>query len=297
MTRYLTAAVVAVVLLCSAVSAAQWGGRVCDTVVSFELASPPAPRIAYPLCWHKDRSAPGQWDLMRGGHMVGAYDGAVYRMLVDYARGEWSEPTNPPVPAPVVCRCKSDPDAKCICDGCQCQEPLIANFGIDLDNVPQNEGYKIGGEPVTQSQALDAVTKGLPDDANKVRVTVIGTDEDRKRFLDAFHAAPDLVESCVVGSVPPDHFWLKDLDTGAAVFKNDGHPTIYVQKPDGTVLWRQDDDRNAVQNLRRVVAPYDPNRDPGPNSPAAPFNLPAPLVVGGAFVAIAYLFGRKTDHA
>lgn len=278
--------------------AAQWGTR----------SGAVAPLVRYQtpakLEWVKDRSAPGQWDLLRDGKMIGAFDGKVYRRLLDFRRGLWSGPVVAPVPPPAApkCACKDDPDAGCCCGkDCKCEpEPVVENFGVDLDKLHEtDDGYRLGGRVVSKQEAYEAIEKGLPDDAGKLRVTVIGPDEDRKRFEAEFRAS-DLAQSCVLWSVPPDHWSLKDLDTKQTVFKTDGKPTIYAQAPDGKVLWRQDDDKGAIQNLRRVdpKKPYDPSKDKTPNSPVAPglpdlSQIPTAVWVIGGVLLFAFFTRRK----
>lgn len=265
---------------------AQWGtrsvGAVAPLVRNYENTE--VRNFNPKLEWHKDRSAPGQIDLMRDGRMVGAYDveSGIYRRLVNYRRGLWSEPEALPDNVPL-------PPGGLL-------EQVVENFGVDLDKLhAEADGYKIGGRKVTKEEAYEAIEKGLPDDAHKTRVTVIGTDEDRKRFEQAFRAS-DIASACVLWSVPPDHWSLKDIDTKTTVFKVDGKPTIYAQAPDGKVLWRQDDDAGAIENLRKVNKPYDPKKDPGPNAPVVPglpAGIPWPLVAVGGVMLVAFLMGRR----
>jgi hypothetical protein len=270
----------AVIALLATVAQARWG-----TCVSGAVA--PLVRSQTKLEWVKHRSAKGQIDLVADGwKLIGAYDidSGIYRRCIDYRRQLWSEPEPLPTDVPL-------PPGGTI-------EQVSQNFGVDLDKLHQEEdGYKLGGRPVSKEEAYHAVEKGLPDDAHKMRVTVIGTDEERKKFEQAFRAS-DLAGSCVLWSVPPDHWSLKDNDSKQTVFKVDGKPTIYAQAPDGKVLWRQDDATNAVENLRKVSKPYDPLKDPGPNSsPLLPDgipNIPLPLVAVALLLIVAFWKGKQT---
>lgn len=241
-----------------------------------------AVRTNVALKWHVfgDEAA-----LYRGSCHVGSYrfSDALYLPIV---ANEWSEPCDPPIapPAPLhlatsiqhaPCACGPKCNGNCAPD-CKCDK-APENFGIDLSGLSNEERIEISGRPATREEAIQAFEKGLPDDANKLRLTVIGTDAERKRF-EADLAAPemkDVRDRCLLWSVPPDHW---SVQVG---FVTSGHPTIYLtdksidpatKRESGQVLHRQDDYQGAsdFQAIRKAIDSYDAKKDPDLRKPAVP---------------------------
>lgn len=167
-----------------------------------------------------------------------------------------------------------------------------ANFGVQWDKINPHQatynGRKIGSE-----RAAELVSKQIPDDSKKLYVVVIGTNDEQKEVLTQLASVePTIRDRCLTWTVTADHWSLKDNSTGKPAFKTDGHPVIYVEAPDGKVLWRQDDAKEFPTALRKVVKDYDAAKDPGPGKPAPskpgdPANpisptLPWFLALGGA---------------
>jgi hypothetical protein len=146
------------------------------------------------------------------------------------------------------------------------EQAVAENFGVDLDKLrPGGDAYRLGDRECSREEAIRAIEKGLPDDAGKLRITLIGPDAFRKPIEREVRTS-ELASRCLLWSVPPDHWSLRDLDAKKPAFKVDGSPTIYCQAPDGRVLWRQDDGARALENLRKVAKSYDAKKDPGPGS-------------------------------
>lgn len=163
--------------------------------------------------------------------------------------------------------------------------------GVDTDKLTASgePRYWHRGTPVDRSDVLAAIgqKKTVPDDRLKLRLTVIGTDAERAAALKDL--PQDLQAKVNVWSIAPDHWSLKDMG-----YQTDGHPTIYLQSPDGRVLWRQDSYGGAgdYEAIRKRVAEYDAKKDPGPGSGG---NAPVgPLAWLGAAAGALWLATRKT---
>ena len=143
--------------------------------------------------------------------------------------------------------------------------------------------YAIIGQPVSAAEALEAVDKTFNDDRDKLRVTIVGPEAERRAARAAIEQHPDfaaLRERIAVRDYPPDHWALQ------VGFITTGRPTIYCQAPSGKVLHRQDDFVGgadaAVAALRRANEAYDPKRDPDLRSASFDFGVllkPATIVV------------------
>lgn len=177
-------------------------------------------------------------------------------------------------------------------------QPQDKNFGVDESKIVQNR-ITYNGREITMAEALDAIGVELPDDSKKFRLTVIGSDVERKTVIDAFNdLEPSLKERISAWSVPPDHWSLKDLQTGKVAFKNDGHPTIYLQGPDGKSLHRQDDFMGPadLEAIRRAVKAYDATKDQDlrkvPDKASLP-SIPTPIIVIGVLLAVVLFLRRR----
>ncbi len=143
----------------------------------------------------------------------------------------------------------------------------VQNFGIDRSGLNGSaERITLGGREITRAEAARMLEAGsLADDSGKLRLTVIGTESDRRRVLaDLKGPLSDIAGQCLVQDYPPDHWAV-----AGAGFYTAGKPTIYVQAPDGKVLHRQDDYadgaegfRQAFERIRKPDPDYRPDRDP-----------------------------------
>ena len=163
---------------------------------------------------------------------------------------------------------------KCGCEDCRCiavgQETDWRENGVDCN--------KLRGPRITGAGEI-------PDDSKKLRVTLIGNKADRDRVAaEVKQVEPD---KTLLWSVPADHFSLHDLQ------KKDGSPTVYVQAPDGKVLHRQDDGRDAATAIRKAVKGYDPAKDPdlrkNDPAPSTPTSSTIPILIAAAFAAMWFL--------
>jgi|YNPNPStandDraft_1061719.scaffolds.fasta_scaffold00077_16 hypothetical protein len=136
----------------------------------------------------------------------------------------------------------------------------VQNFGIVRAGLNgSNERITLDGREITRSEAERILQAGsLADDSGKLRLTVIGTEADRRRVLqDLQGPLRDIAEQCLVQDYPPDHWAV----TGVG-FYTAGRPTIYIQAPDGSVLHRQDDYNDGAEGLRKA---FQCLRKPNPN--------------------------------
>jgi hypothetical protein len=232
-------------LLSGALALGGWGAG-CEpvgsaAVVEEWLRLPSEPRYSY---------------LFRNGVQVAAYDHErrIFRTY-DAATDTWGPPSPPPweaepIPAPRPASIEHAP-AK-----------TVTNFGVDLDklNGHREERYQINGKAASRSQARQALQDAtIPDDAGRLRLTVIGEPASTQRVVGDLASAPALAswkERVVVQSYPANHWAVAQ-----AGFYTAGKPTIYVQTPAGKVLHRQDDYSDGADGLATALRRADPNYD------------------------------------
>jgi hypothetical protein len=232
-----------------------------------------APHVAT-YAWRKAQTA-GCYGLYLDGFQVGWYSCPKHAYR-SWNGTEFGEPTTSPINPPPCdccpsCKCKNSchctPTSKCDPD-CTCgEEPVekvTQNFGLDLDQLDKDSGketYKINGKEVSKARAIEAIEGGtLPDDSNKLRLTVIGPDAERQAVVNDLKSSPLLSsvrDTCLVQDYAPDAPMLQSCG-----FVTTGHPTIYLEKPDGTVLHRQDDYAGGAEALATAVRKADPNYHP-----------------------------------
>jgi hypothetical protein len=140
------------------------------------------------------------------------------------------------------------------------------NFGVMRERLGGEERYLLSGRPVHAAAAREAVG-GLEDDSALLHLTVIGPPAERQAVLDDLehHAAlAPLRRQLLVQGYDPDHWAV-----AGAGFVRTGHPTIYLQAPDGQVLHRQDEYRGPdklAEAIRRANPNYHPEQDPDLNA-------------------------------
>lgn len=178
------------------------------------------------------------------------------------------------------------------------REPVI-NYGVDTNKLQakyDDNRYHLNGREVARDDAYRAFGDQLVDDSQKYRLTVIGSEADRKRVMNDLAVAPLVSwrDKLSVQAYAPDHWAVAQ-----AGFKTDGHPTIYLQRPDGAVLHRQDDYDGSIALAtvlgRKANGDYDPKRDPDARkTPVLPNSLKdvPPVAWGGAGVVVLLLLWR-----
>lgn len=156
------------------------------------------------------------------------------------------------------------------------------------------------GKEVTRTQGLASLEAAgeIPNDSQLVRITIIGPEIARKTVLDDLDKRPEFASlkgRVVLASYPADHWRIRD--GGFKIASNSADAMIYVQRPDGTVLWRQEGysggPSKLASALRDKVPGYDPGKDPNPENqplvkPVEPGKKPSALAW---FIAGAVLLG------
>jgi hypothetical protein len=216
--------------------------------------------------WRPVTGFPEQLALWQGGRQLGTYDRGAgrYWPLLDATARQFGSPGEPPVSPPAGW------DA-----------PPPQNFGLDLARLsePAGEEFIVNGRAVSRQEAFAAVADGrLSDDSQKLRLTLIGPTEECARVRQDLERHPALTaqkEALVVQDYRPDDPLLAGLG-----FVTSGAPTIYLQKPDGRVLFRLHSypgPEVLAGAIRQRRPDYDPSKDDDPTKPPpAPAPAPAP---------------------
>lgn len=292
--------IVGLALIQPMASIAQWGSRGCFTP-GFQLGVPVYSEPIRPASdWRYIAGDPTTAYLFRNGVQIGGYCNEGYWRDYDPVADSWGP--------------------KVYCDRLRVPEHIgksakptvieqapTQNFGMDW--TPQGPAKitrhdKHGDREITRATAIkEMAAHDIPDDSKKLRLTVIGDTATRKPVMDQWASVEaELKDRVVAWSVPPDHWSLKDTDTGAQVFKANGSPTVYLQAPGGQVLHRQDDGVGAVEAVRKAIKKYDADKDPDLRKPSPvvpilpaltshPAMLPA-LLLGGLFL-LAFFKGKQ----
>lgn len=136
------------------------------------------------------------------------------------------------------------------------------NFGVDWSKIREGTNYKINGRNSTRQEVIETLQNGVPCDATKLRLTIFGSDDVRKRILKELSEYQNgtFLAEYRVQDYDPQNPVIKHLG-----FKTEVNPTIYFQLPSGEVLHRQegyDGITNLVQAVRRADPNYNPDKDP-----------------------------------
>lgn len=305
--RLLAGAVILAALALCYPTLASWGGGSCATVVAPVLSVPA--RLTPAWEWKSGRDT-DQVHLYRGGRQVGTYRLDLGKYF-PFDGNSWGEACDPPSPVPgwavkTTSHCQCCNECECDTDPCPCKQTArpckqgckcvaVAKGDLPAKDAMKNFGLDLKGWREEPRQALPLFEGGVPDDAHKLRVTVIGLDEDRRKVLLDLESSPvkDLV---VVNAYPPTHWAVQNLG-----FKTDGRPTVYVQAPDGRVLHRQDEYRGKdklVEAIRKADPNYRPDRDPDLNAPPLKIDLESlkawwPLALGAVVLLYIHLQAKK----
>lgn len=246
-----------------------WGPSGC-----LPVGRPVAPVVTSAYRWTNGID-PVQVHLFLGDRQVGTYrrdDGCYY----PYDGQDWGQPASCPTALPegVQIKTKSKPCSCSLCGPtCQCErdgqcrealpgDVITQNFGVDTSrlSVDSNPRYYLGTSEVNRQSIVEALaTPRMPDDASKVRLTVIGPPDACNRVLSDLKAIPGSSEVVTKCYGPTD--WAVER----AGFVTSGSPTIYLQAPDGRVLHRQDDYDGPgplAEALRKAKPDYKPANDP-----------------------------------
>ena len=142
-------------------------------------------------------------------------------------------------------------------------DDAVVNYGVDVEQLrnshcPSREPEAATPSTVRRGQA----PRSKPPPAHRHRRPRTIAAAPREELAGPLH---DLAGDYVVQDYAPDHWAVAKPG-----FVTTGHPTIYVQEPDGRVLFRQDDLTGLHLNLEAVRKPspdYKPDRDPDYRQP------------------------------
>lgn len=243
--------------------------------------------------WHLSPSGK-QWNLSDGSRWVGAFvlDEQRYYRLDGNQYVDGTAPcglpdgaAQKPMPAaPKECNCcqgckcgkacacklgakRCSPDCKCGALEARAEMPLggVPNFGVNESKLGEGPAYILNGRKSTRDEVIDRLMgEGkIPDDSQLPRITIIGSEADRKKVRDDLKSHPALAPfrgKFVTKDYAPDAW---EVSCG---FFAGGAPSIYVQTPGGKNLHRQDDYRDGAEGLamalRKVDPSYQPAKDP-----------------------------------
>lgn len=263
----------------SGVVVASWRGSACGPVGS------PIASVISGYQWKSRLDTPGQTFLFLDGKQIGAVydDTGVYLPIVG---DEWGEPTDPPVGVP-----------SWVTGRVRASDRVVANFGIDTDKLGSGNRYFRNGQPIAKSEAHRLVESKIPDDIGKPRLTIVGSDEDRKKIERLLEDAGDMKDKVRIWSVAPDHWSLKDNVSGKPLFAEIDRPTIYLTDSTGRDIHRPVRFKGAEDfaAIRRAVNDYDPKKSPDLRPPNQGIKPPVEILclLGGAVFVAFWMKGRK----
>ena len=179
------------------------------------------------------------------------------------------------------------------------KEPI--NYGNDWQKSDENHRYSLSGHPCSLREAIEALRQGdtaIPDDSDRLRLTVIGAPIDRHKVELDWQTLPQFApwkNRVIFKSYPADHWAVKNSG-----FVTTGKPTIYFQNAKGQVLHRQEDyvggAAQLVEALRRADPNYDPSKDLDrrtTNKSTLSPHLPAVLSWGIALLFLLFILLKK----
>lgn len=253
-----------------------------------------SPKTGPVFTWKKAQSDTDQLLLWKDGKQIGNWS-IKAQTYWPCTRSGWGPQCDAPFPVPAWAVVEDD-------------EPWWVedvapshNFGIqrpperrERETSGERRGavMEINGSPATRAEVVRALEKGVPSDANKYRLTIIGHDAERHKVEKDWVAhAGDLKDKTLLWSVPPDHWSVHDNVTGLPMFTNTGKPTVYVTDHRGKVIYHEDDYLGAkdIEAIRKRVDGYEASKDPGRFYAQAGYIPPMTfggLVVGGLAVGL-----------
>lgn len=173
------------------------------------------------------------------------------------------------------------PDCGCVLSGDLGKFKAWELSGVNTERLsktrdtPRIRLYSKGNvREISPEDAVRRFKAGLPDDKDKLRLTLIGAEADCDRVLADLKASPELAEfrsRYVVQSYRPENWAVRNYG-----FVTTGKPTIYLQVPaNGYVpLMRVDayaGPAKLASQLRNADPSYEPAKDPdGTPSPSLP---------------------------
>lgn len=230
----------------------------------------------------EDRDQAALW---QDGRQLGNYRFSTRQYFPHRAPGVWGEPCPPPYPPPTprLAPARVEPDG-------------TVNFGLDRDRMPAAGQHLLNGKEVGKETLLEAIgPPRLPEDGQWLYLTVIGSEDERKKILNDLQSSLILTpwkDRLKVHDYPPDHWAVAECG-----FVTSGKPTIYCQAADGRVLHRQDRYRGPealAEVLRKADPRYAPEKDPDLNRPL--FGEPLGILLLGGVLLLVLLFWKGNDQ-
>lgn len=210
---------------------------------------------------------PGHAALFKDGVQVGALEiatgvyhelrgGRWYQTACPVSYPEPNRPEDkkaPPVPPEKAQETKKEP-----------KEPM-ENFGLNLDGPwSDHECFRFNGEPVDKSRAVAALVGDqaggkvdpdqFTDDSQHYRLTIIGSEAQRKNAVDALKADPrwrEIEGEVLVKSYAPDNWAVR----GKGFKTVDGRASFTLTDRAGKLIFEGEDAGGVFDALRRKKSP------------------------------------------
>jgi len=139
------------------------------------------------------------------------------------------------------------------------------NFGLDVARVPSNSSYRLNGKEVTRGEALSSF-KGLTDDSGKLRLTIVGDADLRRRVRDDLANHPTLIklgDRLLVQDYPPEHWAVAGVGFAAGITLQPA-PDAAGKAPVLIRLPTYSGPEALAGAIRQADPNYRPERDPTP---------------------------------
>lgn len=193
------------------------------------------------------------------------------------ARAEAREARRCAGPSCQSCACGCRETGECRCGGASVQADLPT--GVDALKLSPRPRITRRGVVITREEAEREIGQ-LADDSAKARLTLIGPESERKTLRKDLESEEWLRPLVLMQDYPPDSPFVSK-------HKADGL-TLYLQRPDGTVLLREAGGptitrvRDALKRALGLLPPIQPPPDPkapqpGPDGKPAPAPSAAPI--------------------
>lgn len=264
--------------------------------------------------WHQHPEDTDSWCLFRGTRQIGAYRTSArtyWPITGDAFSGPAQPPIDPPAKAGVGDRAGDRAGVG------EVKPPEIAAgetiahehaadgrdlyFGVDADKISPRKTYSVNGRHVSEGDAYESLRDpwessgaDIPDDADRLAVTVIGTKAEQDQVRQAIASTPDLL--ALRPQVVEQYYSPDDPMVSPEYGFPRGNPAILVQDTNGAVLCRADSFTGAadllamVGEVRRRKPNYDPAKDPKPGKGGDGPNI---LMLAGILAAAVIAAGRQ----
>lgn len=126
--------------------------------------------------------------------------------------------------------------------------------GVDSEYQSTKTKFKINGADVSREKVFETIANNFDDISGMKRLTFIGTNADNEKAYKQL--TDDIKKHFIVKMYSPDDWYVQKNG-----FVNNGKPTVYIQDHEGTVLHRQDDDKEMMTAINTAIN-YDPKNDP-----------------------------------